>query len=403
MAKQTTKPMELTQATQLVQWLEEERRKDKILISTLQEQTRSQELKLDQQAAQIQEIQTTFAGIQGLVARATDFEKTLSTYKDELLSLLDQREEKWKKDRLEADRMRTIELDAMKKQLGEFEQSAQFMRRMEEDLQMRQIEEKRLNEVLQRLEQTTNDLKKTSDDRVQSVTYLEEQRRSDNRRLAELEQDTTDLRKKAEVLNSKMSLLEDTLTKQKSTLNSALSQIKEFEKTMEKFEKAEFRREQDNQKTRDTASRLKEDADHWQEQTTRFMEQFQSNKRALDKMEGFQSRVEKRQNEVAEMQRLAEDRLKRQWEEWQAATDKESKRRQLVLDEQSKLLNRSSQDHTRRIETLEARADTQQSKIETLFDFRRMDAHRELTRLQDEVERSEEAFTDARDAMRAHQ
>ena len=45
---------------------------------------------------------------------------------------------------------------------------------------------------------SVSDLSKRSDDRVQAVTYLEEQRRADNRRIAELESETVELRRRLE-------------------------------------------------------------------------------------------------------------------------------------------------------------------------------------------------------------
>jgi hypothetical protein len=403
MAKQPTETMELAQATQMVKWLDEERRKDKAIIATLQEATRSQDQQLTQQAAQIQELQTTLAGLQGLLAQAASFEQTVAKYKNELVFLLDQREEAWKKERAESERLRKIEAETVADELGGIEKRLQVLSRCDDELKVRQAEDKRLSEALQRLTTTVSDLSKRSDDRVQAVTYLEEQRRADNRRIAELEQDATELRKKVEAQTAKLSLLEDTIQKHRKHIDEAVQQLEGFHKSIEEVRVAEFRREQAAKKYADQAEQVNQEMEEWQAQTQRFVEQYQLNKRALDKLEGFQERMEKRQNEVAEMQRLAEDRVKRQWEEWQAAQDKEQKKRQILSDEQGRAQNRLNQEHADRIGRLEARTGDHQTQIEALLDLYRMDAHRGLAAMQEAVERGEQAFADARAVFRGEQ
>ncbi|MBE9508522.1 MAG: hypothetical protein IMY86_10775, partial [Chloroflexi bacterium] len=174
MAKKAAQTMDLTQASQMLQWLDEERRKDKATIATLEEQARSQEQQLAQQEALIQDLQTTTASVQSLISQVTDFEQTVSNYKNEMVFLLDKREEAWKKERAEAERLRKIEFESIADHLGKLDKRMQVLPRYDESLKARQVEEQRLSEILQRLEVSVSDLDKRSDDRVQAVTYLEE-------------------------------------------------------------------------------------------------------------------------------------------------------------------------------------------------------------------------------------
>lgn len=400
MAKKVAQPMEQTQMTQMLQWLEEERRKDKALIATLQEQTRGQEEQLSQMMAQVQDLQAKMAGVQNLISQAADFEQTVANYKNEMVLLLDQREHAWKKEQAEADRLRKIEQEATADELGRLDKGLQTLRRIEEDVKARQAEDQRLNTAIQRMEATVKDLESRSDDRVQAVTYLEEQRRADNRRIAELEQEATELRKRAEAQAAKLLLLEETVGKHKAHFDDSLKQLKDFQKVIDEVRASEFRREQAAKKYVEQAEQVKQEMEEWRAQTQRFTEQFQLNKRSLEKLEGFQARLEKRQNEVAEMQRLAEDRLKRQWEEWQAGQDRELKKRQLILDEQWKAQEKTNQDLGKRAQSLENRADVHQSQLESLFDLRRLEARRNLETAKGDVEQAEQMLAEVREASR---
>ena len=222
MAMNVTQTMELSQATQMINWLDEERRKDKVTIAALQEKAQGQERQLAQQAAQMQNLQTSLAGVQSLISQVTDFEETVSSYKTEMVFLLEQREEAWKKERTEAERLRRIEMKGLVDQLSQLDKAVKVLPRYDDEIKARQAEERRLNENLQRLEVAVADLGKRSDDRVQAVTYLEEQRRADNRRIVELEQDLPELRKKTKAQAAKLPLLEETIQKHRARIEEAI-------------------------------------------------------------------------------------------------------------------------------------------------------------------------------------
>jgi hypothetical protein len=101
------------------------------------------------------------------------------------------------------------------------------------------------------------------------------------------------------------------------------------------------------------AEELKAELELLKEERQRILQQFQQSKRAHENLEDFKARLETRQNEVAEMQRVAEDRAKRQWEEWQAAAEKTHRSREMPFEEAQKRQDRTNQDHADQIKQLE--------------------------------------------------
>ena len=400
MATDMTQTTELTQAMQTLKWLDEERRKDRATIAALQERAQGQEQQLAQQATQIQALQTALAGIQGLISQAADFEQTVSNYKTELLLQTDQREEAWRKEQAEADRLRRIEYEALTTNLNRLEKQMRVLLQHEEELNALRAENRRLSEALQRLDVIVGDLSKRSDDRVQAVTYLEEQRRADNRRVADLERDNIELYKRTEALTTKFSLLEDTLQKQEARIREAIQETKKYEKPIEELRISDFQREQKMKQYVDQGKQAAHALEQVRAQTQAFIEYQQRVKRALEKLENFQARLEKRQNEVAQMQRLAEDRVKRQWEEWQDERDKELKKRQLAVDEQWRSQEQKNQEHSKSLERLEGRANAQQTYIEALIEAHRVDARHTLEGAREALERADQMLAEGHNAMR---
>jgi len=363
---------------QTLKWLDEERRKDRATIAALQERAQGQEKQLAQQATQIQALQTALAGIRGLISQAADFEQTVSNYKTELLLEMDQREETRRKEQAEADRLRRIEYEALTTNLNRLEKQMRVLPHYDEELNARRAENQRLSEVLQRLAVSVTDLSKRSDDRIQAVTYLEE----------------------PEALTTKFPLLEDTLQKQEARIREAIQETKKYEKPIEELRISDFQREQKMKQYLDQGEQVAHALERVRAQTQAFVEYQQRVNRALEKLENFQTRLEKHQNEVAQMQRLAEDRLKRQWEEWQDERDKELKKRQLTVDEQWRTQEQKNQEHNKSLERLEGRANAQQTYIEVLIEVHRADARHTLEGAREALERADQMLAEGHDAMR---
>jgi len=367
--------MELTQLSQMVQWLDEERRKDKALIAALQEQVKLQAQQLAQQQELIVALQRTVAGMETLMAQVTGFAPALEGLKADVGRMLELREEQWRKELRESERTRQLEIGALKDEIARVA-GLRPISRLEEGLAALQAETRRLTENQQRLEILTTDLKQHADDRAAAVVYLEEQRRADNKRITALEAETTELRRRMEATDAKMLLLEEAVQKQKRYLEEGLKPIKEFEKVVEELRVADFRRNQEVKKWAGQAEEVRQEIERLREERQRLMEQYQRAQRALDALSALQTRLETRQNETAEMQRLAEERLKRRWEEWQAAQEKARHNWEVTLEERRRQQERFNATVNKRLDQLTATARFCYSQIAALWETRRADAIR---------------------------
>ncbi len=305
--------MEFSQLTQMVQWLDEERRKDKALIAALQEQVKLQAQQLAQQQELIAALQRTVAGMEMLLSQIPALNQALEGLKGEVGRMLELREEQWRKEQREAERARQLEGGALKDEIARVADGLRPIPRLEESLAALQAEARRLTENQQRLEMAIADLKKQTEDRIAAVVYLEEQRRADNKRITALEAELPELRRRIETTDSKLPLLEEAVQKQKRYLEEGLKPIKEFEKVVEELRVADFRRNQEVKKWAGQAEEVRAELERLREERQRLLEIHPQVRRALDALSALQTRLETRQNETAEMQRLAEERLERPW------------------------------------------------------------------------------------------
>ena len=158
MAADVVQAMDMNQAIQTIKWLDEERRKDKATIATLHERIQAQAQKIAQQDAQVQELVTAVASVQGMLRRVEGFDGIVTAHKNELLLQMDQRDEARRKELGKSERLRRIEYEALTDHLHRLDRELQVLPRYDEAMTALRAENHRLSEGLQRVTEQTSDL-----------------------------------------------------------------------------------------------------------------------------------------------------------------------------------------------------------------------------------------------------
>lgn len=383
MVTKITESMDAGQALQTLKWLDKERRRDKATIAKLEERLQEQQRILTRQSSQIQQLESSLASVKGVFSKVDEFEQMVSNYKKEMTYQLEQRDETWRKERAEAKRLRQIEHEAIKEHLNRLEKELRVLPRYDEQINARQAEEERLIERLQALEVAVADLDKQLEEPTRAVSYLEERRRSDHRRLTEFEQEIPDLHRKIDNLAQKFPPLEQTLQKQQSRIDRAMQETRKYEEPIEDLRVASFQREQKVQRYLDQGKEVAQELERLREQTHSLIERRQQVKRALSALEKFKTRIERRQDEMVEKQRIAEERVEREWEEWQSARAKELKKQALVFEQRWDGQGRIDAEQQRRLEALEEAAPLYREQLRALWETQRADAESLLSAAQE--------------------
>ncbi|HDQ73401.1 MAG TPA: hypothetical protein ENN19_15105 [Chloroflexi bacterium] len=393
-----TKTMDLTQAMQTVRWLDEERRKDKTSIATLQERTEEQAKRIEEQAAQIKELQKALAGVQGVLSKVSAFEEMVSNYRNELLLQMDQRDETRRKELTESERLRRIEYESLTANVNRLEKELRVLTHYDEAINGLRTENQRLSTVFQQMDVEVTDLSKRLEDRLKTIPRIEEQRRVDNRRIVNTEQDVTDLRGKLNALEKKYPLLEETIQKQKARIEKAVEESKKYEEPIEELRISDFQREQKMKQYLDQGELVTQELERLRGQTQGFIEQQQAVKRSIDALEKFKVRIERRQDEMAEQQRLTNEQIQRRWDEWQIAREKEQQKREVIVEERWRQQGQTNQSHLNRIETLQTITGKHREQLSALWESQRANANSLLKAVQDVYE----AFTAPIDEQLGH-
>lgn len=348
---------DLTQVTQMLNWLESERRKDKAALATLEQKANGLANELAEQGKRIQELQTTLTATQIALSKLPQFEKILEQFKADLIGEMDRRDDSQQKAAREGDRLRKVEVESIGRAITEIRRELPRIKPLEDELPMRRAEERRLGEVLARASQRMDELAVRTEDRIQSVIYLEENRRQNVKRIAELEADATNFAKRLDAMSGKMTLLDDNIQRVPLRLGEFQKRLQEQDKVVEELRVNDFHRAQEMRTFADEVGKqigpIPDYLSRYQADSQKMQELALASQRSIEESKAFQVRVETRQAELGEMQRINEERIKKQIEEWQAEQEKRWKRELVHWTEQWTEHNRVHAPWETRLEAVE--------------------------------------------------
>jgi len=384
--------MDLNQATQMLTWLDEERRQDKAELARLQEQVRSQAKEIAEQAKRIQELEGRLAGAQTHLSKIDRLDEFLQQFKDEIVLLLEKHDQQRQEVEKDATRLRQVEREGQSKALAEIRKELQKVSRHEAELKLRRAEDKRLGEAVLSIQQELADVTKASEDRTRA--YLETQREQDTKRIAKLEGETSQLLTRSEAQARKLESLEDSvrrLDSQAVAWQAFQSELKQEQ--MHLMETQRLNEQQRQRQLENWAEELDEYRMKMEEYTTsmqRFTDLYNENKKALETLEKFEQRLKQTQSELMELQHLAEQRQKEHLEEWRMENEKRWRKEALSWERQWREQARRDEELEALLKQVEKQTEWNRSQIVAFLRERAEKARQQIPELEKHMAQAEE-------------
>jgi len=321
--------MDLTQLSQMVTWLDEEHRRDRAEIARLQQRIEAQSSDIIEQARRIQELEGRLAGTQAQLTRFNQVDQAITNTKNELVGLVERAYEERVSGQRELERARMGDREMLGREISEVRRELPRIARLEEALQTRMAEDDRLSELIMGVRNQIGALSKEVEERTRQIPFLVEQRTSDTRRIAQLQQETVELFKRTEATAGRLPLLEETIRKTGLEIEKLPPQIEtlreEQVKFMERVRVSIAEREQVLTRWQESIDEQKGLVAQAYERVQNFAQQIEVSRRAVTEMQEFKDLILREQGQVGELQRLAEERIRREMDDFRE--DFEKKRR----------------------------------------------------------------------------
>ncbi|MFM7174859.1 MAG: hypothetical protein ACKO4U_17670 [Caldilinea sp.] len=325
--------MELTQLAQMVTWLDEEHRRDRAEIARLQQRLEAQSGDVIEQARRIQELEGRLATTQAQLMRFNQIDQSIQNTRNELVSLVERAYEERVVGQRDLERSRLGDREVLSREIGEVRRELPRLGRLEEAVQLRTAEDDRLGELIMSMRNQIGSLGKEIEERTRQIPFLVEQRTSDTKRIAQLQQETVELFKRIEANAGRIPLLEESLRKamnEVEKMSSVIDQLREEQiKFMERTRVMVVDREQVLNRWQETIDEQKSMVAQAYERVQSYAPQIDISRRAVAEMQDFKEMILREQGQVAELQRLAEERIRREMDEFREEYERRRRKGEL--------------------------------------------------------------------------
>ncbi|HHB90325.1 MAG TPA: hypothetical protein ENK60_03360 [Anaerolineae bacterium] len=325
--------MDITQLAQMVTWLDEQHRRDREELAKLQQRVEAQTNTIQEQARRIKSLETQLSAARMQLNRFEQIDEAMENMRNELSLMLSSQSEELARTRRELEQARMTDRQALSRTLAELRKELDRFRVIDEELKIRKAEVQRLSELTIALRHDFTNLNKDIDERTRGLPYLIEQRNHDNRRIAQLQQENIELFKRLDAAANKLQVLEYKFQKLEGTVAPIPETIEDLKRTQAQFIESLKLADADRQRqmaewqsSLETQFQLIEDAH------ARFTEMLALKdeiRRVLVDLEKFRETLQREQEQVAALQRLAEERMQKEMETFLADNEKRWKKQLL--------------------------------------------------------------------------
>ena len=330
--------MDIEQASKTIQWLDDERRKDRQEITSLQERLAAVTAENTNLARRLQQLETDHTALNSTVQKATKIDTLLDSYRKEMTRQFEELERRRVDADKESERLRKIEREAVNKSLAELRKGVDGVPKLERDMSGRKEEEGRVARLIAELQLRVAEFNKHVDERNRAVTVLGEGRRGDVKRINDLQTETGDLRKRIDDSRGKLEILEDITRRTDARLAEVFTAENERKAAQAQWLEAQavIQTERDRNWTdlkANTEKSLK-DLEDYARRVDQYAEAFREIRRVADEARHLVELVEQRVTESTEVHRLAEERFRQDWASFLADDQKRWTTHMLLRDEQ---------------------------------------------------------------------
>jgi chromosome segregation ATPase len=275
----------------------------------------------------------------------------------------------------EAERRAELAREAVARPVRDLTDKIGKLERTTTELPAINVEKDRLASVVASLQQRVEDLFKRLEEPDRRLAFLEEQRRQDARRLSEIESELPEVRKQIDGIKPKITLLEDLSLRNERKIQEVQNGDRDRREQIQQFiDQQNLLLQQRDQQVEDLMRRFGEQDNVMQRNIERFetwAEAYRDMKRIIDDFERIGDRLERRINEVAEMQRLSEERFRQEWNDWRSDDQKRWKQFTLSNDEVWRLHDREFERFVKEIAEIEELFPPMQDSINRMWNLER--------------------------------
>jgi chromosome segregation ATPase len=364
--------MEAGQIEKKVTWLDEQRRKDVENLEKIEDRISRLEQTLDARSEQLKDLSSEITRLSALSTRINQFDDGLHKHRQEITRHLDDLEGQRGEHEKQLEQLRKSDQEETSRRIEELHSDLKTLPEIERGIEARKDEEARLTREIDSLKKKIDDITQKTQDNLRALTAADDSRQLEGRRVTDLQAETSDLRRKIDAADGSMDAVEDRIRRLETRLGELNTAESERREAVTTWTENQGRKLVDFERSwhewEERFERFEEQAQALDERMKTYEETYRGIKQLHKELDTVIDRLDRRINEITEMQRLAEDRTKQEWSSFRADDQKRWNTYKLTNDEQWREHTRQHEKISKQLESLQGSLSEMTSELSTVSD-----------------------------------
>jgi len=317
---------ELSDLQKKVEWLDEERRKNNRKVTELEQQIALQEREITGREKRIHNLERQLTSVTTQLNRIPQVDTQLNQFKDEIVQLIEQYDQRRLQAEKEMDRLRRVEHESTIREIADIRKELPAITRIQNDMELRVAEESRLSNLIGSLQNALSALDNQVENWPPALAFLEEKERQNSRNIAEVQNSFEEINKRWEKFNDQIETTANNVRKVQSSHETATADLETIRENMkgwmEQIQIGEYERNQRLEKWRQVLEEQTDTINQFNRDWVTFSDQYKEAKMAVQTLSGWQKQLEQQQREASEALRIETRRLESRWDDFRTDNDK---------------------------------------------------------------------------------
>ena len=327
MAKTRTQEQDqLEQLRNRLDWMDEERLKNGRRMVQLEQRLTAWERELENREKHIKDVESKLTKMTLQLGRVSNLDSQLELFKDELVKMIEQYDQRRIEGYQELDKLRRIEHEVQQRDIADIRKELTPISRMENELKLRESEDERIAKMTSILQNQIPPIKNEIETWKQDLKFVEESERTNASTIAEMQASIHEHVKKLESIETRLDITNHSLSKVQVTTQEVDDGISEVQHQINQWSNQVLVGEQQRNKRitewesviENIMASMEKYADEW----IKYSNQYKEAKTTLEAIAEWQQRVEKQQREAAELARIEANQMRSRWDKFGKENEK---------------------------------------------------------------------------------
>lgn len=363
--------MEFEQLIKRIDWLEKQQRKTGENASSMEERLASIERDVAALTRQLKGLDKKMTEASAAAARLNQFDEFIAKQQKEMNLLVETVEKNARKREQESSKRLRTEIEALNRSLENFRKTANIAE-IRKQLKDKAAEEIRITQAVTDINARAEQIAATHEQIERAQKTLEEARRVDGKRIADLQGDLLAIRKRLDETRERTQLNTDGLRVVENRVSELLASESERKQAQAVFIDqqllAQVERDRAWKEWTERAETFNNQVAALDTQLQAAEEAARAAKRAQDAYADLNQKLERRINEVTEMQRLGDERSRQEWASFKAEDQKRWTSYTLTQDETVRELRQAVASAEERVASLDELVQTAHDQLHQTTD-----------------------------------